>query len=372
MINVVGSILGSSGYDIHTRSLANELNKLIDVKLITNLIPGWERLVNDEELKMIKRKEDNDINLIITNPIYWKINCNAKRNWVYCVWEGDKVPDFFIEEMLSPNIEYIIVPSQHTKDAVMRTMAEYHKDDLDVNEKGSTTFLDKVYHYDGSWDWDKIKIIPHGVDLSKFYPTEKKSKVFTFLANKGFRNMEDRGGIQYLIKAYLEEFKPTDNVRLVLKINPAYGVPNLSKMGFNFGKDTAPVLVNATNMKYEDLNGLYNECDVFVSPTRAESFNIPCLEAMACGKPVITTNFGGQTDYVNEENGWLIDYDLTEVKHEVEYEGIKWATPKIEDLRAKLRKAYENQDFKGKIECAKQKAKELTWANTAKQVINLK
>ena len=32
MINVIGTILGCSGYDIHTRSLANALDKVTDVR----------------------------------------------------------------------------------------------------------------------------------------------------------------------------------------------------------------------------------------------------------------------------------------------------------------------------------------------------
>jgi glycosyltransferase involved in cell wall biosynthesis len=81
------------------------------------------------------------------------------------------------------------------------------------------------------------------------------------------------------------------------------------------------------NYTKKQLNDLYNECDVYVSPTRAEAFNLPCLEAMSCGKPVITTNFGGQTDFCDNSTGILIDYDLVEQK-DLEYEGIKWATPK--------------------------------------------
>ena len=120
------------------------------------------------------------------------------------------------------------------------------------------------------------------------------------------------------------------------------------------------------------MNELYNQCDVFVSPTRAEAFNIPCIEAMACGKPVITTDFGGQTDFVNNKNGWLLGYKLNQVTHEIEYESCMWATPDIKDLRSKLRGCFENKDDcerKGLISL--EDAKKYTWENTAKMVLNL-
>jgi len=286
MLNIVGNFLDSSGYSIHTRELANALGELTTCSLTTNLIPNWQRFVNDKELEMIKREPNNDINLIITNPIYWKLHTSAKRNWVYLVWEGDKIPKSWIEECLNPDIEYILVPSQHTEDAIFYSIDEI-----------AHQLKDAPYKI-----MEKVKIIPHGVDITKFYP-QKRIKAdnlnnenvmpFTFLASKGFRNMRDRGGIQYLIKAYLEEFTKDDNVELILKINPAYSFN--PKIMSNF-KGDAKIKIITDNYEYKDLVNLYNQCDVFVSPTRAESFNIPCIEAMACGKPVITTDFGGQTD----------------------------------------------------------------------------
>ena len=71
-----------------------------------------------------------------------------------------------------------------------------------------------------------------------------------------------------------------------------------------------------------------------------DAFNIPCLEAMACSLPVITTNYGGQTDFVNNENGWLVDYEYKLVTWDVSYEGSSWAVPDIGKLRLVMREAY--------------------------------
>ncbi|MGC8827809.1 MAG: glycosyltransferase [Anaerolineae bacterium] len=59
-----------------------------------------------------------------------------------------------------------------------------------------------------------------------------------------------------------------------------------------------------------DLPALYHACDVFVLPAsqRSEAFGTVLLEAMACGKPVITTELGTGTSWVNRhgETGLVV------------------------------------------------------------------
>ena len=344
-MNIIGGIFDSSGYSIHTRELANALNKLTDVNLEIGLVQSWERQVSDSELQMIKRQNDYEINLIITNPMYWRVNCTAKRNFVYLVWEGDSVPQWILEECNNPNIEKIICPSQHTLDAVKNTSNIIPVD---------VPFM------------DKFVIVPHGVNLETFkqVPVERSDN-FTFLMNKGFTNMQDRGGVQYGVQAYLEEFTNKDKVELIVKINPAYGIPDLNMLGVK--KDSPKITFITELLDINQMNELYNKCDVFVSPTRAESFNLPCLEALAVGKPVITTNFGGQTDFINESNGWLIDYKLTEVTWDMFFEGIKWATPNLKHLRKLMRESIKKPVKNNCLNTAKQ----FTWNRTAKEINTL-
>ena len=52
-INIIGTAFGCSGYDIHTRELANALNELIPVRLSVNMQPGIESSLNDKEIEMV-------------------------------------------------------------------------------------------------------------------------------------------------------------------------------------------------------------------------------------------------------------------------------------------------------------------------------
>ena len=50
----------------------------------------------------------------------------------------------------------------------------------------------------------------------------------------------------------------------------------------------------------EDLVALYQAADIFVLPTKYESFGLVCMEALACGLPVVSCRVGGVEDYVTD------------------------------------------------------------------------
>ena len=54
---------------------------------------------------------------------------------------------------------------------------------------------------------------------------------------------------------------------------------------------------------------LYKKCDAFVLVSRAETFCVVNIEAMAMGLPVISTRCGGPEYYIDGTNGILLDVD---------------------------------------------------------------
>jgi len=360
-INIIGDIFSTTGYASHTRNLVNALYKIADVKLSTQLMQGWERMVNDNELDMItKQGKENDIQIIITTPHMWKLFLGTGINCAYCVWEGSKVPLSYIDEMLNPKIDLIFVPSEHTKQAIENTINDYEKEIMT-----STQGLEIL---------DKIKVIPHGVDLSIFKSLEKKHDKFTFVCNKGWRGSSwDRGGVQYMIKAFNEEFTMEDNIRLIVRLNPAYISPQMlqqSVQQLNLQANKADIQVMLENVPYDKLCDFYNLGDAYICPTRSEAFDLGSGEAMACGLPVIATNYGGQIEHMDSTCALFVDAELSEVKEDIMYEGIEWATIVINDLRKKMRWCYEHQD---RVKEMGLKAKEFitifTWNNSANRII---
>lgn len=66
------------------------------------------------------------------------------------------------------------------------------------------------------------------------------------------------------------------------------------------------------NIKYfgklskEDLINAYNDCDIFLFPSRLEGFGLSVAEAMACGKPCIVTNCSSLPELIDDEKGGFL------------------------------------------------------------------
>lgn len=60
----------------------------------------------------------------------------------------------------------------------------------------------------------------------------------------------------------------------------------------------------------ENLAAAYEDCDVFVMPSKSEGFGIVFLEAMQRGKPCIGGNHGGTPEVIEHgKGGYLVEYD---------------------------------------------------------------
>lgn len=59
---------------------------------------------------------------------------------------------------------------------------------------------------------------------------------------------------------------------------------------------------------YERLGAYYNACDVFILPSREDTWGVVALEAMAFGKPVLCSRFAGSSELIqNGISGYVFD-----------------------------------------------------------------
>ncbi|NSL55408.1 glycosyltransferase family 4 protein [Uliginosibacterium aquaticum] len=160
---------------------------------------------------------------------------------------------------------------------------------------------------------DKIRVVRHGVDLATFSPLSAAelasqraalgipSDAVVFL-NVGVPTWNK--GIDLLVRAFALAHQRQPNIRLILKDARAlYGLPvdsvlqqvAASHPGLLSQEVLNAIMVVSQNLSQGEMRLLYGIADHYVSPYRAEGFNLPVLEAQACGTPVIVSS-GGATD----------------------------------------------------------------------------
>ncbi len=189
----------------------------------------------------------------------------------------------------------------------------------------SSNFSKKIF-VDNGMPADKQVVIPHGIHLDRFqnlgkFPlkTQKKYKVLCNIAQPHLRK-----NIPGLLETWGKAFTKQDDVCLVLKIskkgaNTVMDIP-VDEIFKNFRakyKNHAEIEIIDTFIP--DIEPLYNACDVLITMSHSECFWMPGLEAFAADKVVIAPRYGGQLDYMNDENSVLIDGKLIRADNRMQY-----------------------------------------------------
>ena len=151
-----------------------------------------------------------------------------------------------------------------------------------------------------------------------------------------------RKGVDILLRAYARAFRRGDEVRLVIKSfpNPHNDVAAQLALLRDTDVDLADIELIDADIDEADLLSLYGQADVMVLPTRGEGLNLPALEAMAAGLPIIVTGYGGHMDFCGDGRARLIDFSFAASRTHLAGVQSVWIEPDEDDLVAALREAY--------------------------------
>lgn len=154
------------------------------------------------------------------------------------------------------------------------------------------------------------EVIYNKVDLDKFHPgldgTEIRDKynlgdspVILFVGR-----ISPHKGVHQLIQAFnlVKEKMPGARLIIVGKPDYPYYFEALKRMSGNS-------VIFISFVSHELLPLYYAACDVYASCSSWETYNLPLVEAQACGKPVVAFNVGPHPEVVTDgETGFLVPF----------------------------------------------------------------
>lgn len=177
-----------------------------------------------------------------------------------------------------------------------------------------------------------IKIVPIPVDNSIFMSNNNKIEFngnFTF-----YTYLEYEEQFLYLEKAFHEEFDSSEPVSLVLCMdNKKVDIDEIKK-NLRINNDKKDILI----LGKENIRTIHNSCDVYVSVSTKGNLCSNILEAMGFGRTPIVPSWGANVDYINTQQGWIIDSVLG-----LSFKGENCSLPNLVSLKKSMREAYENK-----------------------------
>ena len=156
---------------------------------------------------------------------------------------------------------------------------------------------------------DKVSAIPFGIQIEKFILSDTEKESVQTL-KRGFSRpvvlfvgrLVYYKGVEHLIRAAAQ----VDSDFVVIGDGPLK--EGLVRLAADIG--VAPRIRFLEHLPRPELFAYFHASDLFVLPSVAESegFGLVLLEAMACGKPLVTTELGTGTSWINQhgETGFVV------------------------------------------------------------------
>jgi len=247
----------------------------------------------------------------------------------------------------------------------------------------SSSFSKKIFVDNGIPAENQV-MIPHGIHLDRFqnlskYPlkTKKKYKILANIAQPHLRK-----NIPNLLKTYGKAFTKNDDVCLVLKISKRNSKTSFEVNFDEIYKEFKTKFKNHGDIEIldkfiVDIECLYNACDMVITMANSECFWMPGLEGFAANKIVVAPRYGGQLDYMNDDNSILIGGKEIRADIKMQYwEPSAYAkvfAPDVDECATKLKDVIANyDDYLAKFSPKMQEIlPQYTWRNVTERIVSL-
>lgn len=170
---------------------------------------------------------------------------------------------------------------------------------------------------------ERIEIVPLGINIEEYsnlpeegrfrekFNISEDDRLVIFIGR-----IHEIKGLDLLVDAFHELIQSHSNIKLAI-VGPDDGYGDALDSRIKERGISDEVVVTGPLYKREKQEALV-DCDLFVMPSRYESFTTSGLEAMACGKPLVLTRNNHIHDWVDGSVGLACDDDKISLKEAME------------------------------------------------------
>jgi autotransporter strand-loop-strand O-heptosyltransferase len=299
-----GSYIGNTGYNQHTRDFFRHLSKHAQIK-VRNFTVGstWKEM--SPEPHNNESYFNNTDRELLYEQVLWNSDKTRGNNKMYEDSSKEFSPDvnivlcetnhhLFYDEYYGPKIAYNVWESTLQPEQYFNKLKEF--DELWVPSKWQRDCTIAQ-----GYDPNKIKVVPEGVDINTFFPEDVSHELTSdgrfkfFLAGR----WDYRKSIKEIIETFLKTFDKNAPVDLIISVDNPFsgdGMKTTEERLEHYGLTDDRIKILHFPPREEYIR-LLKSCDAFVSCARAEGWNLPLIEAMACGTPSIYSNCSGQLEF---------------------------------------------------------------------------
>lgn len=201
-----------------------------------------------------------------------------------------------------------------------------------------------------------MEIVPLGIKEDVFHPAPMNMDGPCVFGTAGrMVHGGKRKGLHEVIAHFQKAFPTEPDVRLRVKCFPDCGVQPV---------DDPRVEIAARFYTEQEMAEWYASLTCFVSVSRSEGWGLMPHQAMAVGRPCIAMSYGGQAEFLNEQNAYCVKYKVVPAAYNYADKGV-WAEPNIEHLVELMRHVHRHRGEAREVGLrATKTASVLTWKNS--------
>jgi glycosyltransferase involved in cell wall biosynthesis len=277
-------------------------------------------------------RTDDSPRLVVGPPFRVAAFDPDARTAIYTMWESDTLLPEWVKVLNRAGV--VIVPSRWQREC-------FRKD-------GVTT---------------RIEVVPLGYDPEVFPPTAADTGPCTFGTAGALNAGGVRKNVQQVIDVFRRAFPTESDVRLRVKLTPGSPMPDT-------GDDPRIEVLRAV-LPPAELADWYRSLTAYLNLSAGEGYGLHLLEAMACGRPLVSPYHSGLTAFFDATVGYPVDFTLVPVTGTDVYTG-RWAAANEESALARLRQVYRDREEANRFgRMAAERAAGFTWQVAGRQLIGL-